>query len=261
MLNEDKLLAVARYIEGDMDLQEKEAFESLLSKDAELQEMEADYRNIHQTLKMRIAPSEEDKQMQTTLSALNTQYFKAAATEATSNSPMIQPPGGKSVKIVSMKPYMKWISVAAVLVIGLFVWAPWSPSLYDQYGFSKQMSIAERGVEQKDQMAKAAAFYNDGDYAEARKILQQEYMMSPQNPMLAYYFAITLIETNQEYEARTVLVNLYNGESVFKYDAAFYVALSFVREGDNKQALEWLAKVPKENVNYAKAMSLSQKLK
>lgn len=244
MGNEDKILAVARYLEGDMDQQERDAFEAELSQDPELQELRIQYEDIHQTLKMKIAPQEADLQVRETLAAMNKQYFTSGP-----------------AKTVSMKPYLKWVGIAAVLIIGLFVWAPWSSSLYDQYSYSKQMTVAERGAGEQGNLSKAAVLYNEGDYAGARKLLQQEYMMSPQNPLLAYYFAITLIETGQEYEARTVLINLYNGESVFKYDAAFYVALSFVKLGDNKQALEWLANIPKDNVNFSRAQSLMQKLK
>jgi len=260
MLNEDKLLAVARYQEGDMEPQERQNFEVLLQEDAELQELQASYKNINQTLKMKIAPEAEDLQLQNTLSVLNEQYFKALSTAAAHEleKPIHEP---KVTKVVSIKPYLKWVSIAAVLIIGLFVWAPWSSGLYNQYSFSKEMSVAERGSDQQNRMAKAATLYNKGDYAEARKILQQEYMMNPQNPLLAYYFAITLIETGQEYEARTVLISLYNGESVFKYDAAFYVALSFVKQDDKGQAIAWLSKIPKDNSNYDKAQSLMQKLK
>lgn len=261
MANEDKILAVARYLEGDMEQQEREAFESRLGQDPELQDLSAQYQTIHQTLKIKIAPTEADLQVQDTLAALNKQYFKSATTKSIAHEVVIPPVEPQVAKTVSMKPYLKWISVAAVLIIGLFVWAPWSTSLYDQYSFSKQMTVAERSADQQDKVSQAAVLYNEGDYKGARKLLQQEYMLSPQDPLLAYYFAITLIETGQEYEARTVLINLYNGKSVFRYDAAFYVALSFVKEEDNKQALEWLAKIPKDNVNFSKAQSLMQALK
>ena len=261
MGNENKILAVARYLEGDMEPQEREAFEAQLSQDPELQELCIQYENIHQTLKMKIAPHEADLQVQETLATMNKQYFKSVPTESVAHEVMIPTVEPQIAKTVSMKTYLKWISVAAVLIIGLFVWAPWSSSLYDQYSYSKQMTVAERGAEQQDKISQAAVLYNEGDYKGARNLLQQEYMLSPQDPLLAYYFAITLIETGQEYEARTVLINLYNGKSVLKYDAAFYVALSFVKEEDNKQALEWLAKIPEDNVNFSKAQSLMRALK
>lgn len=151
--------------------------------------------------------------------------------------------------------------VAAVIIIGTVVWAPWSADLYEKYSFSKQMPATQPGADNQAQLSKAAELYNKGDYTEARKILSKEYMFNPQNPLLTYYFAITLIETKQTYEARTLLMHLYEGQSAFKYDAAFYAALSFVKEDNDKEAITWLQKIPQESANYAKAQALTGELK
>lgn len=245
MMNEEKLLTVARYLEGDMAFQEKQEFETLLKADTELQDLVAEYTDVHQALKMMIAPSVEDKQVAATLSTLNKQYFKAE----------------KPSLIVSLKPHVRWMSIAAVLIIGLFIWAPWSAGLYEKYSISKEMSVVERGSDQPGQLEKAASLYNAKDYKGAGSILQKEYMMNPGNSMLTYYFAITLIENSKGYEARTLLQHLYKGESAFKYDAAYYMALSFVKENNKEQALEWLKKIPEGTANYEKANELAGKLR
>ena len=141
MMNEEKLLTVARYLEGDMELQEKEEFESSVQTDPELQQLLAEYKNVHQTLKMKLAPDEADRQMEGTLAALNKQYFVAENTQAAQEGPVTTKAGPV---VVSLKPYLKWMSVAAVLLIGLLVWAPWSASLYEKYAISKEMSVVER---------------------------------------------------------------------------------------------------------------------
>ncbi|WP_214225696.1 hypothetical protein [Pedobacter sp. B4-66] len=250
-MNEEKLLTVARYLEGDMELQEKQEFEAQLEKDTELQNLVAEYNDVHETLKIKIAPSVADKKVAATLSDLNQKYFKETR--------QIEPVVENEVKVVSFKSYLKWISVAAVLVLGLFVWAPWSSGLYGKYAISRQMSVAERG-DSAGALAKAAELYNAGDYDKARKIMQKEYMSNPQDPLLSYYFSITLIENSQEHEARTVLAKLYEGESAFKYDAAYYIALSYVKQDNKKDALNWLSKIPEGTANYEKAKELSSKL-
>jgi tetratricopeptide (TPR) repeat protein len=263
-MNEDKLLTVARYLEGDMETGEKAAFEASLPADAELQELVAQYKETHQTLKMKIAPDEQDRQVEDSLKSLNQQYFKneTPLSETLMGKASVNEAPVKEAKTVSLKPYLKWVSVAAVLVIGLLVWAPWSSGLYEKYSFSKQMSVTERGADnQEAQLSKAAELYNKGDYAEARKILGKEYMFNPQNPLLAYYFAITLIETGQSYEARTILQHLFEGQSVFKYDAAFYAALCLLKEDKKAEAVQWLQKIPQENANYVKAQELIAELK
>lgn len=246
MMNEEKLLTVARYLEGDMELQEKQEFETLLQTDGELKTLLAEYKNVHQTLKMKIAPSEEDKEVEATLAAFGKQYFKNQE----------HPP----VKVVRLQSYLKWISVAAILVIGLLVWAPWSANLYDKYSISKEMSVVERGADTKNNLEKAADFYNAHDFSAAREILAQEYALSPENSLVAYYYGITLIETGKENDARTILTNLYEGESVFKYDAAYYIGLSFVKQKDKQQALAWFAKIPQGTSNYDKAQELIKRL-
>jgi tetratricopeptide (TPR) repeat protein len=262
-MNEDKILAVARYLEGDMEADEKAEFEVSLQSDPEVQELVARYKYIHQSLQSRIAPDEQEKAVENTLLGMREQYFKAgsATDEAQSVPDLTSPPVAKQAKTIRLKPYIKWTSIAAVLVIGLLIWAPWSSGLYEKYSFSKQMSVTERGADNQAQLSKAAELFNKGDYAEARKILGKAYMFNPQNPLLTYYFAITLIETKQTYEARTLLQHLYEGQSVFKYDAAFYAALSLVKENKKAEAIQWLQKIPQENANYAKAQSLIAELK
>lgn len=256
MMNDEKLLTVARYLEGDMEVQEKESFEAQLQSDKELQSLFAAYQNIHKTLKMRIAADQEDAQVEATLASLNKQYFKNEASIADISVER----NGKPVKVVPLTSYIKWFSVAAVLIIGLFVWAPWSADLYEKYAISKHMSVAERSEVQADILDKAAARYNSEDYAGARSLLEKEYQAKPENSMVAYYYGLTLIETGNQEGARTVLTKLYEGESVFQYDAAYAIALSYIKQRNHQEAMGWLAKIPQGTTNYAKAKKLTREL-
>lgn len=247
-MNEEKVKAVARYLEGDMEFQEKEGFETQLRTDTALQDLVAAYKDMHQTLKMNIAPSEEDQQVAATLTELNKKYFKGE----TPDVPVVKH---------TFKPYLKWLSVAAVLIIGLLIWAPWSASLYEKYAISREMMVAERGAVQQKSLEEAAAKFNAKDYAGARKIMQPMYREYPNFTLLSYYFAITLVETEKEAEARTLFLELYNGESAFKYDAAYYTALSFLKQHNKKEALTWLKLIPEGTANYAQAQELIGKLK
>ena len=242
MRNEEKLLAVARYQEGDMELEEKNNFENLLQEDAELQDVLAEYNNVHQTLKMHLAPTIEDQELASSLKDLNKEYFK------------------KEAKVVSLKPYMKWASIAAVLVIGLMVWAPWSAGLYEKYSITKQISISERGSDQQTALDKAAALYNAKDYKGAAGLLKNEYALQADNAQVAYYYGASLIENGKGEEARVILAKLYAGSSVFKYDAAYTIALSYVKQGDKRLAKDWLMKIPSGTANYENAKELINKL-
>lgn len=243
MMIEDKILLTARYAEGDLNEAEQAEFENRLQNDEELKQHLTDYNYIHQSLKMQFAFDQEDEQFKETLKSLNKQYF-------------VDEP-----KVLSFKPYLKWISgIAAVLVIGLMIWAPWNGNLYQQYAGQSQMLVAERGAEKVTDLDKAAAFYNEENYAEAQKLLQKLNSQQPNDAMIGYYFAQTLVKTDQLNKAREILVPIYNGESIFKYDAAYLLAMSYLK-GDNKEQCKlWLQKIPAGNTNYENATKLLTKL-
>jgi tetratricopeptide (TPR) repeat protein len=224
-MEQEHTRAVARYLEGDMEMQEMIAFESQLKQSVELRQAMEAYKNSKSSLKIEKEPV-----------------------------PLITP---TKEKTGSKKPYFKYIVIIGlVLAVGLFMRAPWKPSLYERYAISRTMPMPKRGSDAQENIAKGAELFNEGHYEKARKLLQSEYMLNPQNPSLSYYFAITLVETGKEYEARTIFMNLYKGETVFKYDAAYFVALSFIKEGNKAAAVEWLQKIPAGNANSGKAKEL-----
>ena len=240
---EDKILLTARYAEGDLNEAEQAEFENRLQNDEELKQHLTDYNYIHQSLKIQFAFGKEDEQFEETLKSLNKQYF-------------VDEP-----KAVSFKPYLKWISgVAAVLVIGLMIWAPWNGNLYQQYAGESQMLVAERGAEKVTDLDKAATFYNEKNYAEAQKLLQKLNSQQPNDAMIGYYFAQTLVKTDQLNKAREILATIYNGQSIFKYDAAYLLAMSYLKEDNKEQCRLWLQKIPAGSTNHEKAKALLTKL-
>jgi hypothetical protein len=245
MTNKDKILTVARYLEGDMESEERSSFEQELLTDEELQSLVAGYQDLHQTLKMHLAPTETDLAVAGTLKKLNGQYFQ-------------EKEAGRTIQIGA---YLRWISIAAVLVIGLLIWAPWSASLYEKYGISKEMSVAERGDAEPGDLEKAAEHYNLKEFDKAASLLSGLHQKDPENALVSYYYGVSLIEKGDDNAGRDVLRKLYSGESVFKYDAAYSIGLSYVKSGDKKLAADWLSRVPEESNNYELAKELLTKIK
>jgi len=242
-MTEDKILLTARYAEGDLNEDESALFETRLQSDAELQEHLKDYQHIHQSLKMQLVNDENDERFISTLKGLNKEYFR--------NEP----------KVVSFKPTLKWLSgVAAVLIIGLLVWAPWRSNLYEKYANNGQMLVTERGAEATTDLDRAAALYNEKNYSAAKTILEKLYAKEPTNAMLGYYYGLTLLETAQIDSGRTVLTQIHAGESVFKYDSAYAIALSYLKENKKAECKNWLQKIPQGTTHYKQAIELIEKL-
>jgi tetratricopeptide (TPR) repeat protein len=227
-MKQDYKLAVARYLEGDMEMQEMIAFEKEIKESRDLQQAIENYK-----------------------SSKNQVQDQPNVSRAISAKP----------KVASKLPIVISIVVVLLIAAGLFIWAPWSSGLYEKYAISQVMPLPSKSADAQSNISKGAALFNEGKFDKSRKFLQTEYMLNPQNPVLSYYFAITLVETGKEYEARTIFMNLYKGETAFKHDAGYYVALSFLKEGNEAAAKEWLLKTPAESANAAKAKALIVELK
>lgn len=242
-MTEDKILLTARYVEGDMNEAENADFEMRMQNDAELQQHLKDYKHVHQSLKIQLAPNQQDLAFKETLSRTGPQYFAEP-------------------KVVSFKANLKWLTgVAAVLIIGLLVWAPWRSNLYETYHTDTQMLVTERGAEKTTDLDKAAAFFNDKKYVEAQNLLTKLAQQQPENAMINYYYGLSLIATNTLGEGRTILTKIYGNESVFKYDAAYAIAMSYLKEDQKADCKIWLQKIPQGTTHYQKAIELLGKLK
>ena len=68
------------------------------------------------------------------------------------------------------------------------------------------------------------------------------------------------LHTGATDEARQDLQMVFEGGSLFKYEAAFYMALSYAQKGDKATALLWVGKIPSGAPAYDKAKELKKKI-
>jgi hypothetical protein len=243
-MTEDKILWVARYVEGELSKTAHADFEKHLLSDMELQEYLKEYREVHQGLRMHLAVDEGRKALEKNLLGFNKSHFVETGP-----------------KVMAFRSYLKWASgVAAILIIGLLVWAPWRGNLYQQFAVADQMWVVERGAAEETSLDKAAALYNEKKYTEAAPLLASLYAKDPQNAMLAYYYGSSLLEIGTLGKGREVLQTLFNGESVYKYNSAYAIALSYLKEKDKENCKKWLKLIPEGTSHSIKAKQLLDKL-
>ena len=240
---EDKILLTARYANGDLDELAHAEFERNLKNDLELQQHLAAYETIHGSLQGQLSDSVDDQKFKATLAEMGNTYF------------------GSAEKVFLFKPYLKWISsAAALLILGFMLWAPWENDLYGNYKVESKMMVAERGNDRATDLERAAALFNQKEYATARPLLEQLNAQSPADAMIAYYYGLSLIELDRLPLARRVLAKLYEGESVLKYDSAYAIALSYLKVNQKSECKSWLQKIPAGTTPYLKANELIKKL-
>ena len=71
-----------------------------------------------------------------------------------------------------------------------------------------------------------------------------------------FYRGVTYLHTTQNKKARTDLQEIFRGNSVFKYNAAYYIGISYLQDKDKAEAKKWLKKIPEDAAVYPKVKEL-----
>ncbi|HEX7365993.1 MAG TPA: hypothetical protein VF273_02800, partial [Pelobium sp.] len=146
---------VINYAEGHMQPDEAHAFEEALANDFALQADLKLYQSVTNTLQTEIAPNKTDIEFKTTLNKFTQAHFK-------------QKKSKPKAKIIA---FGKIWYAAAILVIGLLIWAPWNKNLYTKYSKTEMVSFAERGNNTQTDLLKATEAFNAENYNEAKELL------------------------------------------------------------------------------------------
>ena len=236
---------ISRYIDGEMDAGELKAFEELLQQDAELSNEVTLYKEVNDTLKAKLHPDEQELALHSTLEQMKGDYFKPQA------------------KVVSFH-RSRWLTAAAaaaVIVIAVMVWSPWKQEdLYRQYAAIEMSTVAERGAPDDSLLKKATTDFNAKRFNEAIPALDTLVKSDSANAYTRFFLGIALLEIGQSERSRQELNQLFNGNSIFKYDAAFYIALSYMKEKNRAVSKEWLLRIPPDAGIYSKAQELLHRL-
>jgi Tetratricopeptide repeat len=239
---------INRYLDGEMNAEELKAFELQMQQDGELNSEVELLKDVQSTLKIKLHPGENETALRSSLQEMNAEFF-TGKTEQTKIIPLSR---------------RRWITaIAAVFVMALLltVWQPWKKEdLYQQYAAVQMPAIAERGATSDSLLKKAVENFNNKKFAEAIPAFETVLKDSAENSFVQYYYAIALLQNDNIEKARTQLTALYYGGSIFRNDAAFYMALSYLKEKNKAVCKDWLNKIPTDNAAWFKAQELLKKL-
>lgn len=236
---------IIRYVEGDMQPEELLQFETALREDAALSESVRQYREVAATLSDRLKPDPGLHQLKATLQEQRTAHFQ------------------RQGKVVGFKKYLVTIGMAAAVLGGIFLFRFYShdTSYMDTYGNIEMQVAAERGNSEDTLLQSAALYFNEKAYTKVIPLLDTYLKTDSSSQTALYYRGIAFTHTGAEQAGMKDLVKVYEGESVFKYDAAFYIALYHAQAQHKREALTWLKKIPADAAAAAKAAALEKELK
>jgi hypothetical protein len=239
---------INRYLDGEMNAEELNAFELQMQQDADLQSEVELLKDVNSTLQIKLHPGENETALRNALQDMNAEFFAGKAEQA---------------RVIPLN-RRKWIAaVAAIFIVALLltVWQPWKKEdLYKQYAAVQMPAIAERGATTDSLLKSAVINFNNKNFAEAIPVFETVLKDSAENSFVQYYYAIALLQNDNIEKARAQLTALYDGGSIFRNDAAFYMALSYLKEKNKPVCKDWLNKIPTDNATWFKAQELLKRL-
>lgn len=168
----------------------------------------------------------------------------------------------KDTPSVNVSIYVSITAIIAAALAGLLFLSPWHKDIYRQFSGTEMMHAHRVQGEQDTSLLlhQAAANFNRGHFRAAIPLLDKVLQKDSLHIAARYYRGVSLVDERRMTEGRTDLLKIYAGNSPYRYDAAFYIALSYLREGDKQQCLEWLLKIPENSHVYWKATRLREEL-
>lgn len=243
-MEDQNYILFENYISGILSEGEKESFENRLKSDLEFQERFNTYKGLSGFLKHKFENEDESAAFQNNLKGISNRYFEKQET---------------SKKRVQFKPWQYAIAASVALLIGVFVFNNLSSPVYGDYANYNTISLTVRGS--NDQLLKTAeTAFNTKDFEKADVIFKDLLALDTMNSELKFYRAIANIELNNFEVSDALLEVLSQGNSVYKNKALWYLALSKLKQRDNKACLEILKMIPEDADDYKFAQKLLKQL-
>lgn len=227
------------YIEGQLQGEELLEFEQHMNQDTGFRNLVNLQSEVHEIINRRLSSNEED---------LRETLFHAATEVRGIN---------QQSTFRRLKPLITIASAACVLLFGyLFFFNP-NNSLYE---LPAMQSEIVRGRESKNQYEEAVKLYNEKSYTQSREILNALITLEPEVVQYQYYVALTYLGEKNWAESTEKLTPIAEGQSIFKDEAKYYLAVSLEKLDNKAEAITILKTIPTQGKVGEKAKKLLKKL-
>ncbi len=236
-MQEELYIAFENYLNNEMTLEQKNAFENQLKNDEDFKKQFELYKETNSFLEVKF--SKETSDFKENLKSISENHF-ANSTK-------------KKSKVISLQ--SKWFAIAAMLVVFIGVWylnQGANPS-YSDYNFHNEAHFVERSEGNPDLKA-AQDYFNAKDYQKASESFAKIDNLT--NPEVQLFYAISLIETDKYSKAKILLENVSQGDSVYKEEAIWYLALSSLKQRKYDESKKYLKQITEDSEKYSSAQKL-----
>lgn len=237
------------YLDGRLSEAERSALEARLQSDEELAQALA----LRQDMDRHLRRQEKRAALKTTLAELGEDFFKM-------ETPTAAPAGATRIPL-----HRRWYAYAAaialVLTVSIVLYLNLRPGLYDQYARHAPLALTAMSADADALAAQAEQAFNAGDYENAYSALRGYIDANTTNNLARLYLGISALETGRLEEAQNIFTQLQleTGSQWADY-AQWYLALTYLKKGDEAACRAALTQVGEDSEWYAKAQELLRKL-
>ncbi len=248
---DDQFEHIEAYINGELKGDALRAFEEAIAANTELAKQVSLYRSIEQEMRNAARSNSGEKELKQTLEQLNKKYF-------------ISPQ--KKAKYTSFSS-RQWFAVAAVLVAAVITVVLYlnlsSPSkntqeLYAQFAIHSALTTQRGGAD--SMMRSAIERFNNKQYADALPLLTELLIKDSNDIELKLAKHICELETGKVETALSGFEEIERTSPVFRYQAAWYKALVYLKTNKVDQCKSVLQTIPVDADTYSKANELLKDL-
>ncbi|WP_160713277.1 anti-sigma factor family protein [Chitinophaga solisilvae] len=233
---------IIRYTEGEMLPEERSRFAAAMAADPSLAAAVEEYKLLKITLEQRLPPDAAADALRRQLTQQRAIHFK------------------KNNRLSAVRKYLTGIAAAAVVLLAIVLTRQHrGKDLLALYGQVEMQVSAERGSNQDSLLQAAALYFNEHDYTKTLPLLHQ-YIAADSSNQAAWFYRGVASLRNGDAAGLPDLEKVSNGGSVFRYDAAFQIALWYAIQQQPAKAKEWLQKIPADAAIAGKASALRKEL-
>jgi predicted Zn-dependent protease len=240
-MNEELYITFENYFNNEMSQEEQLEFENQLQNDADMQQKFEIYKDTNKFLETKF--SSETAAFKQNLEAISKEHF-AEKVE-------------KKTKVIAFKPWQYAVAASVAILVGSWFYMQNNIPQYGDYSSPETAMFVERSVGDAN-LKEAQNAFNAKDYKKATASFEK--VTDLKNPELQYFYAISLIETNNYAKAEVLLNNIKSGTSVYKDKATWYLALSNLKQKKLQDCKTYLKQLPADSEDYDKAQELLKKL-
>ncbi|MBW4359315.1 tetratricopeptide repeat protein [Flavobacterium taihuense] len=226
-MNEEHFLEFDEYLQDEMAVADKLAFEQQLEEQPDLAMAFETYKELQLHLKNKFGQADELNAFKKNLKGISKEHFRKP-----------------KPKVIALKPWYYAVAASVAVLFGLFFLNQNSNPTFEDYNQPEMVFFTERGDADANLKLAQDAF-NAKRYKEAISLFET-ILEADKSAEIQYFYGVALLEENKLPEAEVVFTSLEKGNSIYKNKAIWSLALSKLKQKDYKACKELLLMIPED---------------